>query len=80
MDIYVKKFWDEEHTVFFIHFQNRAAIRQIEISPDRSIKLDTQTPTSGESFLCDQNLDDLDLVTGDYISAEEFEDAWKNAG
>ena len=34
-------------------------------------------PTFGDSFLCDQGLSMLDLLPEDFITKEEFENAWQ---
>lgn len=66
-EIFVKKYWEEEDILFFMHFENSDAIRQVEIRPDNKIYLDIQNPIQGESILYDQKLDELDLNDEDFI-------------
>jgi hypothetical protein len=32
INIYIRKEWEEENIIFYLHFQNDEAIRQVEIS------------------------------------------------
>lgn len=59
-DIFVKKYWKEEDILFYMHFENNDAIRQIEITSNNKVYLDIQNPIQGESMLYDQKLDELD--------------------
>jgi hypothetical protein len=76
-EIFIKKHWYEEDTLFYMHFQDGRAVRQIEISPSGIKYLSLKNPVQGESALYDQSLDDLELDQEDFISENEFETAWK---
>lgn len=74
---FIKKYWDDEKITFFIHFENQVAVRQIELFDDgRAVLTSTQNPINGDHMLYDQDLEDLDLNPEDYISSQEFGEAW----
>lgn len=75
-EVFVKKHWDEEDVLFYLHFQNGEAIRQVEITPTSNLKLSTSKPLNGSSMLYDQSLDELDLKESDFITEEEFNKIW----
>lgn len=75
---FVKKKWDEEDILFYIHFFGQDAIRQIEVMPSKTVYLTTEEPVKGESMLYDQDLKGLTLEEEDFITQEEFETAWKD--
>ena len=77
-DTYLRGYLEEDDVCFYYHFKGETAIRQIEIYPDRVIKLSVQHPIVDDSFLCDQNLSDFEVDASSYISKEEFEDLWNN--
>lgn len=77
--IFVKKFWPEENTTFFLHFEDGEAVRQLEISENGVIRLSKEEPQKGDSMLYDQALEDLDLLDSDFISEDEFDEAWNNS-
>lgn len=76
-EIFVKKYWEDEDVLFYMHFENGAAIRQIEITSDNKVYLDVQNPIQGESMLFDQKLDELELNDEDFITKEVFNKAWE---
>ena len=77
-EVFVKKYWDEEDVLFYLHFRNGEAIRQVEITPNGNFFLSLENPVSGESMLYDQSLNDLDLQKSDYITEAEFNKAWNS--
>jgi hypothetical protein len=77
-ELFVKKFWEEESIWFYIHFQNKEAIRQIEISSKGKVFLTLENPQQGESMLYDQSIEELDLQDSDFITKEEFEGIWND--
>ncbi|MPS66514.1 MAG: hypothetical protein DI622_09885 [Chryseobacterium sp.] len=77
-ELFVKKYWNEEDILFYIHFQNGEAIRQIEIKKKEKILLTLDNPNHGESMLYDQSIDDLNLNESDFITNEEFNKVWNN--
>lgn len=76
-EIFIKKYWSEDDIMFFIHFSNSIAVRQIEISRGNKIFLSQEKPFSNESMLYDQSIEELELSETDFISKEEFEKVWK---
>ena len=74
---FIKKYWEEEDVLFYIHFQNDEAVRQIEIRSDEKIYLNLEEPIKGESMLYDQKLYELDLEEVDFITREEFDLTWR---
>ncbi|MES2486120.1 MAG: hypothetical protein V4581_09280 [Bacteroidota bacterium] len=76
-DLYVKKYWDEEDVLFYLHFKDGFAIRQVEITEGKKILLSDENPVDGEHFLCDQTLEGLDLEDEDFISSAAFEKVWE---
>ena len=74
---FIKKLWAESSIVFYIHFQDGVAIRQIEISEQGPKYLSASNPIEGDSMLYDQSLDELELLTSDFITEQEFELVWK---
>ncbi|MGF7076235.1 hypothetical protein [Mucilaginibacter sp. 3215] len=77
-ETFVKKFWEEEKTLFYLHFQDDMAVRQIEVNSNGKVFLSEEFPIKGDSILYDQPLQDLDLQENDFISEQEFEDVWSN--
>jgi len=75
-EVFVKKYWDEEDVLFYLHFQNGEAIRQIEITSNTKQKLTSSNPLNGDSMLYDQSLDELDLKESDYITESDFNKIW----
>lgn len=75
-DVFIKKYWDEEDVMYYLHFQGEDAVRQIEIERDKKIFLDREHPDFGEYGLTDAYLSQLTLDKEDVISREEFETAW----
>ena len=73
---FVKKYWDEQDMLFYLHFIGEEAVRQIQKSGDSVIYLSTEQPEQGEFFLYDQSLFDLDIEDEELISKEEFEAEW----
>jgi hypothetical protein len=73
---FIKKYWAEENILFYIHFQDDEAIRQIEIKSEEKIYLSLEEPIKGEYILYDQKLYELDLEESDFITREEFDLAW----
>lgn len=76
-EVFIKKYWDDENVLFYLHFQNDTAFRQIEITSNNKILLTSQHPRSGNSMLYDQSLKDLDLQKSDFITELEFNRIWK---
>lgn len=74
---FIKKYWDEEDVLFYIHFQNDEAVRQIEVKSEGKIYLTLEEPIKGESMLYDQKLSELDLEEADFITEEEFNQFWE---
>ena len=74
---FIKKYWADENVLFYIHFENEIAIRQIEISSLNKIKLTIENPINGDSILFDQELKYLELEEKDYISEKEFNLIWE---
>jgi len=77
-EIFVKKYWKEEDIMFYIHFQNDEAVRQIEITSRRKVLLTLDNPQQERSMLYDQSLSDLDLQESDFITEKEFNKAWSD--
>lgn len=75
-NIYLKKYWEEDHITFYLHFQNDEAVKQVEITPYGKTFLSIDNPINGESCLYDQNIEDLQIEEDDYISEEEFDTVW----
>jgi hypothetical protein len=78
IDFFVKKYWDEEDILFYLHFHDKKAVRQIEITSKGKHSLSSENPTQGNSMLYDQSLENLDLKESDFISKQEFENIWQN--
>lgn len=78
IDVFVKKKWTEENIIFYIQFKNGEAFRQIEITLHGKVFLSLEHPQEGESMLCDQSIDSLDLNEEDFITSEEFFAVWNN--
>lgn len=74
---FIKKYWSEDDVMFYIHFTNGIATRQVEISKNNKVYLTQNNPVVNESMLYDQNMEDLELNLNDFITKEEFEKIWK---
>ncbi|NPD80803.1 hypothetical protein HPS57_02265 [Prevotella sp. PINT] len=80
-NIYIKKKYDDENVVIYIHFQGENAVRQIEVYPDNIIKLSEELPICGDTFLYDQDFSDIVWDSEDFITEKEFNKIWnKNNG
>lgn len=75
-EIFVKKYWDEEDILFYLHFGDGDAMRQIEISKGIKKCYDVSDLTQAE-FVYDQKLDELDLDEKDFITKYEFDAMWE---
>ncbi|MCG2613322.1 hypothetical protein LZZ85_03485 [Terrimonas sp. NA20] len=75
-EVFIKKYWAEENILFYVHFQDGRAVRQIEVTPNHKVFLSTENPIEGEFSLYDQSLDDLQLDQKDFITAAVFESVW----
>ena len=75
-ELFVRKYWDEEDVLFYLHFQNGEAIEQVEITPNGKVFLSLENFGKDTSMLYDQSLDDLDLEDKDFITKEEFYRIW----
>ncbi|MBB2951620.1 hypothetical protein [Sphingobacterium sp. JUb56] len=75
-ELFIKQYWNEEDILFYIHFQNGEAVRQIEVASNSKVFLTSENPHQGESFLYDQSFDELDLEQPDFITEEEFNKVW----
>lgn len=75
-EIFIKKYWDEENILYYLHFVNGEAIRQIEITPITKLLLTMDNPIKGNSLLYDQSLDELELKDSDFITEEDFNNIW----
>lgn len=78
---FVRKEWEEESTIFYFHFIDDYAVRQIEInSVGEKVFLDEKTPVNGDYFLYDQQLSDMneELLPNNFITEEEFNNIWKD--
>ncbi len=73
---YIRKEWEEEHTLYYLHFVGDEAVRQIEIMPDKTIYLSIYQPIYGDFLLYDQSIKTLELSSMDYITKNEFEEKW----
>jgi len=73
---YIKKYWPEEDILFYLHFEDKYAVRQIEIGPKGTKFLDFENPTE-RKLIYDQSLDDLELNPQDYIDKLEFDKVWE---
>ena len=76
-EIFTKYFWDEEKILFYSHFQNNYAVRQIEVYTDKVVFLSEENPFQGESMLYDGKYEDLEISENQFITREEFEDIWR---
>ena len=79
-EVFVKKYWGEEGIMFYLHFKDEMAVRQIEVSQTGTKYLSTAEPIDGESALYDQTLDQLSIDDEDLISKDDFELMWKQGG
>lgn len=77
-EFYIKKYWEEENVLFYIHFQNGEAIRQIEETSGGLLFLSLENPQQGDSMLYDQSLDELDLNKSDFITEYDFNKIWND--
>ena len=75
---YVKKEWDEDNTIFYLHFLGDEAVRQVEIKGNTTKYLSKSNPDSNDSVLYDQSLQLLitSLSEKDYITKDDFEKVW----
>lgn len=76
-NIFVKKYWEEEKILFFLHFQDGEAVRQIEVTDLGNTYLSLDFPVVDGSMLYDQLLSELELSNDDFITEEEFNNHWK---
>jgi len=74
-EVFVKKYWDEEDVLYYLHFQDGDALRQIEISKGIKMCYDVSYPAQAR-FVNDQKLEELELEEEDFITKEEFDEAW----
>jgi len=58
-DFFIRKDWKAEGILFYLHFKNDEAVRQIEITGKGKIFLSLDNPVNGESILYDQQMSAL---------------------
>ncbi len=75
-ELFLRKYWEEEGILFYLHFQEGKAVRQIEIASEGKVYLTLENPIQGESMLYDQSLDELEVSKSDFITKEEFDIIW----
>lgn len=75
-NVYTKYFWNERGVLFFSHFQDDYAVRQIEIWKDKTLYLSKENPSQYESMLYDGKFDELELEDTEFIAREIFEKEW----
>ena len=73
---FFKRYADEEGVMFYLHFKDGIAVRQIEVSKKGKIRLSTAHPIEDGSQLCDQPETGCDLIPADAITRGEFEETW----
>lgn len=76
-ETFIKKYWDQENILYYLHFKGNDAVRQIEISGDTKLFLDIDNPDDAK-LIYDQSLDELELNEEDCITGDEFEVAWND--
>jgi hypothetical protein len=76
-EIFVKKYWDEEKILFYLHFEDGEAVRQIEVTQNNKVFLTIEIPIIGDSMLYDQSLEGLELEEEDFITKLEFDKVWE---
>ncbi len=76
-EVFIKKYWKEGETIFYLHFQKGEPLRQIESSKEGVFITTREKPFDGDSMLYDQMLSDLELDDSDIILKSEFEETWK---
>lgn len=75
-DIYVRRKWEEEDIIIYLHFIGENAVRQMEVFLDKIIKTSKNNPISEDSYLYDQNFSDIKWDESDFISEDEFNEKW----
>ncbi len=75
-DIYTKYYWDEGDILFYHHFRDNYAIKQIEIRKDKTIFISEENPIQGEDMLYDGKFEDLEVTDDQFITKKEFEEMW----
>ena len=75
-EVFIKKYWDEEGIMFYLHFKNDKVVAQIEISPHKRVYLSEDLPIVEDSILYDQSISELDLEDNNYITKDEFMSLW----
>ena len=77
-ELFVKKYWDEEGILFYLHFKNGKAKRQVELKSESKLFLTESNPINGDSILYDQSIEELDLKESDFITEVEFTKIWNS--
>jgi len=76
-ETFIKKYWDEEDVLYYLHFKDNDAVRQIEISGDTKVFLNVDVPAQA-LLLYDQDLNDLEFNKEDFITKDVFTKAWED--
>ena len=74
-EVFVKKYWDEEDVMYYLHFHDDLTVRQIEVRPNNKVFLSLDDPEQAP-LMYDQPLEGLEIHQGDFITRDEFEKAW----
>jgi hypothetical protein len=77
-ELFVKKYWLEEDILFYLHFQDGKAVRQVEVTSKGKVFLTLDSPQYEESMLYDQSINELTLESTDFITQEEFDKVWND--
>lgn len=73
---YIKKKFEEENIIYYLHFLDKNAVRQIEFNNHSYKYLDISISNVGDSMLYDQKIDELNIQHSDNFSKKEFEMLW----
>ncbi len=77
MKVFIKKYWQEEGILFYLHFEGEELVRQIEMSGDQKVCLSIENPIIDDKMLGDQNLSCLEYEPSDVITEQGFESIWE---
>ena len=74
-EVFIKKYWDEENILFYLHYQDGECVRQIEIKGGDYHFLSKENPDQYK-LMADKDFDEGEYNKEDFITKEEFEIVW----
>lgn len=75
-EIFIRRYYQEENIMYYLHFIGEEAVRQLEIHTDKRLRYTTEHPYDDDGGLYDQDFSDVEWPADSFITRDEFETEW----